>query len=196
MRTGTETDAMAGKNDVRLETQRLILRRPEVGDFEAWVDLMGDERSSRFIGGPMSRPEAWRSLGLMTGHWDLRGYGNFACILKTTGACIGRVGPWYPEGWPGQEVGWALRISFQGQGYAEEAARAAMDWAFETLDWSEVVHCIDPLNLPSIRLADRLGSSLLKRQALPAPYSHIVCGVYGQSREAWRARKAASQRRA
>jgi RimJ/RimL family protein N-acetyltransferase len=180
---------MSGAGEVQLETSRLILRRPALEDFEAWVDLMGDERSSRFIGGPMSRPEAWRSLGLMAGHWTLRGYGNFALILKSTGACIGRAGPWLPEAWPGREVGWALRVAYQGQGYAEEAARAAIDWAFEALGWEEVVHCIDPLNTPSIRLAERLGSSLLRREPLPPPYAQVICGVYGQSREAWRRRR-------
>jgi RimJ/RimL family protein N-acetyltransferase len=99
--------------------------------------------------------------------------------------------PWVPEGWPGTEVGWGLIADAQGQGYATEAATAAIDWAFDQRGWTEVVHCIDPHNAPSIAVATRLGSSLLRRGVVaPAPIV-ATWDIYGQTREQWRERRRA-----
>lgn len=172
-----------------LETARLILRPPSAEDFDAFAAMMADEENARFIGGVMPRSQAWRAWATMTGGWVLQGFGQFSVIEKTSGDWIGRVGPWVPEGWPGTEVGWALMRSAWGKGYATEAAAAAIDWAFGNLDWSEVIHCIEPANTPSIAVATRLGSKLLRQQHLPAPHQHIVSDIYGQSRKQWRARR-------
>lgn len=172
-----------------LETSRLRLRPPSPDDLEAYTAFAADPVTARFLGGPQTRHEAWRSLATLIGAWSLRGYAMFSVIEKETGRWIGRVGPWYPEGWPGQEVGWGISADAQQKGYAREAAQAALDWAFEQLGWSEVIHCIDPLNLPSIALARSLGSSLVRTAvAAPAPLA-ATWDLYGQSRAAWRARK-------
>ena len=86
------------------------------------------------------------------------------------------------------EVGWALHGDAQGKGYATEAAARAMDWAVDDLGWTEVIHCIDPLNEPSMAVARRLGSRVLREAMLPEPISH-GCVVWGQSADAWRARR-------
>ena len=52
-----------------------------------------------------------------------------------------------------------VRREFAGKGYAREAATAAIDWAFDTLGWTEVIHSIQLPNTASIALAERLGSS-------------------------------------
>ena len=70
---------------------------------------------------------------------------------------VGRVGCWRPEGWPGLEVGWTLRRRFWGRGYATEAARASLEYAFTTLDQPRVISLIAPDNVNSIRVAERLG---------------------------------------
>jgi RimJ/RimL family protein N-acetyltransferase len=112
----------------------------------------------------------------------------FSIVEKETGRWIGRVGPWQPEGWPGTEVGWGIVPSAQRRGYAKEAAACAMDWAFDTLGWSEVLHCIDPANEPSITTAISLGSRLRSRAVkAPAPLD-AVWDIYGQTRDSWRAR--------
>jgi RimJ/RimL family protein N-acetyltransferase len=169
-----------------LETERLILRRPIEEDLEGWAALMGDVEASRFIGGPMPRATAWRNMAAMTGCWALKGFGMFSVVEKESGAWIGRLGPWQPEGWPGTEVGWGLLKSAWGKGYALEGARAAIDWAFDTLGWAEVIHTIDPDNLASRNLAQRLGSANRGPGRLPPPYEHFPVDVWGQTREQWR----------
>ena len=140
------------------------------------------------IGGAQPRPVAWRTMTSVAGSWALFGYGFFQVFEKETGAFVGRVGTHQPDGWPGTEVGWALTRAVQGRGYATEAASAAMDWAFDHLGWSEVIHCIAPENAPSIAVAKRLGSRLLRAAMLPPPISRET-HCYGQSRDEWRAKR-------
>lgn len=172
-----------------LETARLIPRPPAREDFEAYAAMMADEENARFIGGLMSRELAWRSWAMITGGWALQGFGLFSVIEKESGQWIGRVGAWMPEGWPGTEVGWGLVRRAWGKGYASEAATAAIDWAFDTLGWTDVIHCIDPENAPSIALARRLGSARLRSERMPPPWQDSVNEIYGQSRDAWRVRR-------
>lgn len=173
----------------RLETERLILRLPLAEDFEPWAAYMADPDASKFIGGPQERPVAWRGFLQVAGAWLLQGFSMFSVVEKSSGRWIGRLGPWWPEGWPGSEVGWGLIPEAQGKGYATEGSAATIDWAFDTLGWTEVVHTIAPDNHPSRAVAQRLGSTILRQATMPAPYEHISVDVWGQSREQWRRRR-------
>jgi RimJ/RimL family protein N-acetyltransferase len=168
---------------VTLRTARLLLRPPQQGDFEAWATLDADEVATRFIGGVSDRAASWQGLATAVGMWSLRGCGLFSVLETETGRWVGRVGPWAPEGALGTEVGWAIDRSAWGLGYATEAAEAAVDWAFETLGWSEVIHCIAPENTASIAVAKRLGSHRLRDDL----ENGKPVEVYGQARAAWRA---------
>jgi RimJ/RimL family protein N-acetyltransferase len=75
-----------------------------------------------------------------------------------------------------------------GKGYATEGAAAAMDWAVDALGWDDIIHCIDPANTPSARVAERLGSTLRGRGRLPAPFEQIEIDIWGQSADEWRRR--------
>jgi RimJ/RimL family protein N-acetyltransferase len=173
-----------------LETERLILRAPLAEDFEPWCATMADEEVARFIGGVAQPPAVWRQLCVMAGAWTLFGHSMFSVVEKSTGRWVGRLGPWTPEAWPGTEVGWALSREAWGKGYATEGATAAIDWAFDHLGWTEVIHCIDPQNTPSARVAERLGSTRLREGVrLPPPIEQYVVDIWGQTREQWRARR-------
>jgi len=170
-----------------LETARLILRPTAPEDFEPWAAFMADEETTRHLGGVQLRSVAWRGFLTMAGAWSMQGHSMFSVIEKATGRWVGRLGPWTPEGWPGTEVGWGIVRDAWGRGYATEGAAAAIDWAFDSLGWTEVIHCIGPANVASQNVARRLGSSLLRNGHLPAPYEHEAIGVWGQTREQWRA---------
>ena len=175
-----------------LETERLVLRPPRHEDFDGFADMHSDGAVMRFEGGVTSRDAAWRMMAVFAGSWALLGYGMFSVIEKASGRWIGRLGPWRPGGeeggWPGNEVGWGLIASAHGKGYATEGAAAAMDWAFDTLGWDEIIHCIEPENRPSIAVAKRLGSTHVRDAELPAP-AHVRVQCWGQSRAQWRARR-------
>jgi RimJ/RimL family protein N-acetyltransferase len=142
-----------------LETERLVLRMFRESDTDAYAEMVGDPEVMRFLGGgqPVPRAEAWRNMAMVLGHWHLRGYGMWAVEEQASGELVGRVGCWRPEGWPGLEVGWTLRRRFWGRGYATEAARASVAYAFEALDQTRVISLIAPENVNSIRVAERLG---------------------------------------
>lgn len=162
-----------------LETDRLILRRPNASDLPDWGRFMADSQATRFIGGPLDVGGAWRNLCMFAGAWDIRGYSNFSIIEKATGRWIGRVGPWYTEDWPGQEIGWALDRSAWGHGYATEAASRCLDWVFKELGWIVAIHLIHPDNRASIAVALRLGAQLRSSR------SNNGALVFGLTREKW-----------
>jgi RimJ/RimL family protein N-acetyltransferase len=114
------------------------------------------------------------------GHWLLRGYGVWAVERQTDGAFVGRVGLWNPAGWPGLEVGWTLARDAWGQGYATEAARTAVEWAWAVLGAEGLISIIDPGNAASIRVAERLGARPLRDEML---YGSTVV-IYGIDRPA------------
>lgn len=172
-----------------LETDRLILRAPAPEDFEAWAAFAADEETMRHIGGAQVRSIAWRGLCSVAGAWSIRGFSMFSVIEKSTGRWIGRLGPWQPDGWPGEEVGWALARDTWGKGYATEGASAAMDYVFDVLGWADAIHTIEPENTASQAVARRLGSTLRGPAKMPAPYEDSKAEIWGQTREQWRARR-------
>jgi RimJ/RimL family protein N-acetyltransferase len=174
----------------RLSTPRLLLRPLHIADFDAWASLMADAEGSKFIGGPQPRSVAWRGFMSVAGAWHLTGCSMFAVIEKATGRWLGRVGPWYPEGWPGTEIGWAVVRDVWGRGYATEAAAATIDWAFATLGWKEIVHTISPSNAMSQSVARKLGSRNRGPGRLPAPYEKEIVEIWGQTRAEWFERRA------
>src|SRR4029079_5232724 len=149
---------MGSIDDLQLETPRLILRVPRVTDLDTWTDMLADEVTARFIGGVAPRAICWRQLMTLIGAWHALGFAMFSVIEKESGRWIGRLGPWQPEGWPGPGIGWAIARDCCGTGCAVEGGITASDWAFDTLGWSNMIHSINPANLSSQRVAQKLGS--------------------------------------
>lgn len=172
-----------------LETARLILRPPAPEDLDGWAELMADPVAARYIGGTLTRAQTWRAMATMAGSWALNGFGMFSLIEKDTGLWVGRVGPWRPEGWPGAEVGWSLHPRAWGKGYAVEAATATIDFAVDGLGWTRVIHCIDPGNEGSRKVAKRIGSKFLEIGRLPEPFHETPIQLWGQTADEWKARR-------
>jgi len=189
MPAGSTPDAPAASSrSPTIETARLLLRLPRAGDFDAYADYMADPESAEFLGGVQPRSVAWRGFAQIVGAWELCGFSMFSVIEKASGDWIGRVGPWMPEGWPGAEIGWGIIRSHCNRGYATEAARASMDWAFEALGWQDVVHTIAPDNAASQAVARKLGSRNRGPGRLPPPFDDTPIEIWGQTRAEWQAR--------
>jgi RimJ/RimL family protein N-acetyltransferase len=172
----------------RLETERLTLREIRPEDFEPYAAMLADAEVARFLRGgkPMSRRDAWRALASNIGQWSLRGYGPWAVERKSDGAFIGRVGLIHPDPWPGLEVGWTLGQEYWGRGYATEAARVSLNYAFLTLPVDEVIATIHPGNIASQKVAAKLGERCRYRTDIVAAGQVYTCDVWAISRAEWR----------
>ena len=164
------------------ETERLRLRQFCEADLDAYARMTADAETMRWVGGQVfTRAEAWRHIAYLLGHWALRGYGLWAVEEKATGRLLGRVGLYYPEGWPGLEVGWLLARDAWGHGYATEAGAAALDFGFRVLLAPRIVSVIHVENAASIRVALRLGERFERHIEVMG----FPCALYGMTRQEW-----------
>jgi len=173
----------------RLETERLILRGWREEDFPSLAAIHGDADVMTFLGGVQEATDAWRAMSQLVGHWVLRGYGKWAVERKSDGAMMGRVGLINPAGWPGLEVGWTLGKEYWGQGYASEAATAAMNYAFLTQRVDKLISCIDPDNVPSQKVAMRIGETKGGRIDLRIGGKDYPVDLWGITRGEWQKRQ-------
>jgi len=153
-----------------VETERLILRPFADGDIDRYFAIhdTAEVRSALHIGDEFDRDVAWGQLARWLGQWALRNSGNWAVELKSTGDLIGRAGTHRPPlvDWPGLEIGWTFDPAHWGCGYATEAGRASIEWAFANHDDSELFSCILPANTASQAVARRLGYTLRDERVL------------------------------
>ena len=171
-------------NEVRLETERLLLRWFREDDFDDLCEISGDPKVMRFLGDgkPMQPIEVWRQMAAIIGHWYFRGYGVWAVEEKATGKVVGRIGLMNPKGWPGFELGWTLARASWGKGYATEGAQRVLEYAFTEMNRDHVISLIAPANVASIKVAERLGE---KVEGETEVFGHHVL-IYGISRDEWR----------
>ena len=168
---------------MQLETERLLLRRPQAGDLDAYAELFADPEVVRYTGGvTKSRAESELALERMIRHWDDQGVGLFSVIRMEDERVLGRVGflVWDAESWrhammrpprgrTETEIGWTLARAHWGRGYATEGATAARDWAVHELGLRRQISLIQRGNDASVRVARKLGETL-EREGLPGPF--------------------------
>jgi RimJ/RimL family protein N-acetyltransferase len=161
---------------VFLETKRLVLRRFCVDDTDNLVDLDADPDVMRFVTGgvPTSRDEIQNEvLPAFFGYYErYEGYGFWAVIEKATGDFLG----WFhfrprPGAVPGEvELGYRLRKSAWGKGYATEGSRALIRKGFTELGVQRVVAEAMAVNTASRRVMEKAGLTLVRAFDQPRPY--------------------------
>ncbi len=146
-----------------LTSERLILTPAGPDDFTDIAALWKNLDFTRFLmGRALSDEEVWFRLLRDIGHWTALGHGNWSIRLKDAGDYLGSVGVLnyrreMSPAFDAPELGWGLDPAFQGRGYAAEALIAALGWADRTLGAARTVCMISPDNLPSLKLAVRVG---------------------------------------
>jgi RimJ/RimL family protein N-acetyltransferase len=143
-------------------TERLMLRPPGPGNGPGYRALVGDRVSGWCLRPHPLRPfepsdgDLW--LGEDERHWERFGFGPWAVLEREGGNYLGRVGlRWTDIGdRAGIEVLWAIDPGRHGEGFATEAAAAALDFAAE-LELQEVFAMILPINTASRRVAEKIG---------------------------------------
>lgn len=142
-----------------LETERLRLTALGENHFDAYAAMLADPENTRWVGSgePLDRINAWRSMAMLIGHWQLRGFGMWAVERRSDGAFLGRVGLMRPEGWPDIELGWMLCREHRHHGYATEAGQAVLEFAWRNLHLPRVISMVREGNEASDHVAQRLG---------------------------------------
>jgi RimJ/RimL family protein N-acetyltransferase len=146
-----------------IETERLVLRAPEDRDRRALAAINGDPRVGEWLAATLTAEENDALVDRVLAHIADHGFGLWAVERKADAAIVGMagliaMGADLPPG-PALEVGWRLAPDAWGQGYATEAARAAVDWGFAGRDVPEIVAITARSNLASQAVMRRIGMS-------------------------------------
>jgi RimJ/RimL family protein N-acetyltransferase len=171
-----------------LDTPRLRLTALGQRHFDEYAAMLADPDSTRWVGDgePLDRIGAWRSLAMLLGHWELRGFGMWALELKGSGEFVGRAGLMHPEGWPDLELGWMLKPEHRHHGYATEAGMAVLDFAWHHLHAPRVISLVRVGNEASDRVAERLGGEHIDDMDFYGSDTHVFA-YYPPHRETRRA---------
>jgi ribosomal-protein-alanine N-acetyltransferase len=164
---------------VALTTERLLLRRQTLDDLDALHAVLGDAQTMSFYPRPFTRQEvAERWIERNLRHYEERGYGMWALVLKGSDEVIGQCGPW-PQTVEGRneiELGWHVNRRLWRRGYASEAAAAARDHAFGPLGIARLISLVRPENVASAGVARKIGMTV-DRQITYAGLPHFVFSV-------------------
>jgi len=147
-------------------------------DVEPMAEVLGDPVSMRFYPHPLSleETEAWVERNI--GRSERDGLGLWAIVLRETGEVVGDCGAVLQQvdGSEELELGWHLHPAHQGHGYATEAAIAWRDHAFAATDRERLIALILEENVPSRRVAERIGMTIWKVAEF-AGLPHLVYSI-------------------
>lgn len=145
-----------------IETDRLLIRKwHPARDLDDALAIYGDPETMRFIPcGALDREQTQRFISRMVERDEANGFGIWPVVLKSERRVIGECGITYiPEYGTDVEIAWIYNKGYHGLGYATEAARAVLNYAFTEVQLPRVYALIERANSASIAVANRLGMS-------------------------------------
>ena len=163
------------------ETDRLILRRLDERDVDEIFAMRSDPEVMRFIRAPQNRVETVNWLNLVSSRWESDHIGFCAIVEKETGKFVGWCGLWQLKETNELEIGYAIAKNAWGIGFATEAARVFLRYAFEQLKTGKIVAVAEPENASSRRVMEKLGMKFVR---LGEFYDRELV-QYAISRESW-----------
>jgi RimJ/RimL family protein N-acetyltransferase len=144
-----------------ITTDRLILRKWRQADLEVFAELNSCPQVCEFLTKQLTRLESDELARKIIAHFKDHGFGLFAVERVDTGEFIGFTGLSIPSFdahfMPAVEIGWSLGFEHWGNGFATEAARAVVNYAFEKLQLQEIVSFTTAYNIQSRRVMDKIG---------------------------------------
>ncbi|WP_432201575.1 GNAT family N-acetyltransferase [Erythrobacter sp. W53] len=148
--------------EFRLETERLVLRQIGEDDVEAHLQTLNSGRVMERLGGPRTRDEIAQKHAKTRASYAEEGFGFLFAYELTTGELVGhcgmkRVDNEHAPNLGDHEIGWLIRDDRWRMGYAEEAVRAIMGWAFRDHDAPHLVALTSTANAGSWNLMQKLG---------------------------------------
>ena len=178
-----------------LRTERLLLRRWLPADREPFAAMNADARVMEHFAGVLTRDESDAMIDRMMGRWAADGFGLWAVERLDDGRLLGFTGlaaPTFEAHFtPAIEIGWRFAVDAWSQGYATEAAQAALRFGFEDLDLVEIVSFTVPANVRSRAVMERIGMTRdaaddFDHPRLPPGHPIRPHVLYRLARERWR----------
>jgi [ribosomal protein S5]-alanine N-acetyltransferase len=147
-----------------LETKRLTLREMNLDDVDDLLGVLSNPESMKFYSKPFDRrmTQMWIERNIQ--RYAQHGFGLWAIILKESGKLIGDCGLVVQEvdGVEEIEIGYHIHRDLWRQGFATEAAQVCCDYGFNHLEFDKLVSLINPANMASRRVAEKIGMRMLK----------------------------------
>ncbi|GIN14506.1 N-acetyltransferase [Shouchella clausii] len=146
---------------VILETERLFLRQYSKEDIVPLHSMFSDAETMKYYPAPFSLEKTKNWIQKNRERYEEDGYGLWAVCLKETNELIGDCGlvKQIVEGNREVEIGYHINKKYWSQGYASEAAKGCMEFGLNQLGLNKLISIIDPMNIPSIRVAEKIGFS-------------------------------------
>ncbi|GAA4830146.1 GNAT family N-acetyltransferase [Algivirga pacifica] len=160
-----------------IETERLVLRSTKEEDAPFVLQLMNTPKWIQNIGDrKIYTEEAAQKhiLEKMKPQFERLGYGNYTIIRKKDGAKLGFAGLYDREGVEGVDIGFGLLPEYEGQGYAYEASKVLMEKAFKDFGLKVIKGIVNPDNLASQRLLEKLGLRQVEKIKLGEEGSEVL----------------------
>ncbi|HEY0005760.1 MAG TPA: GNAT family N-acetyltransferase [Pyrinomonadaceae bacterium] len=150
--------------EIRIETERLLLRLFEPDDLEEMCSIWGDPFVTRFLPGgkPFPRERVASFLPRTLEFWREHGFGQLAVVHRETGRVIGYCGFKFLEETPDVELLYGLARAYWNQGLTTEAAAACLRFAFEETALERICAIAQPGNVGSYRVMEKLGMKFEK----------------------------------
>lgn len=145
------------------QSDRLILHRPQPGDFERYYEIHSDPETNLFNpSGPMNLEKAKASFAEMTTHWNEHGFGTWAIKTKDTGTIIGFGGLSYRMYVDELKLNLGYRFDKDhwGHGYATELASYAISYGFSELLIDKIFAIVRPKHAASIKVLEKCNMQL------------------------------------
>lgn len=173
---------------VVIATARLRLRRWQASDVGPAVAMNLDPEVMRWLGGPWPEATTRGMIADVERDWDAAGRGFLPVERASDGAFVGMAGLTRLTWYPGEvEVGWRLTPGAWGHGYATEAGRAWIGFAFARHGCARVISVADLPNARSRAVMARLGMRLVEEREIEEDGERFEVAMHAVAREAWEA---------
>lgn len=151
-----------------LETERLVVRELALSDMDALFELYSYEGMTDYMEGLYAYEEEYDyQKAYIENMYHFFGYGMWLVFEKETGKLVGRAGVEHREELEGElELGYAIGTPWQGRGYATEVCRGILEYVREELGFEEIGSLVQPENIVSVRLLEKLGFNMEKEVVL------------------------------
>ena len=147
-----------------METNRLILRKMNMDDFDSLKEIISDPINMKYYKTPYDDNGVIRWINWNLDNYDTYGFGLFAVILKETNQMIGDCGVTMQiiNHKIRPEIGYHFHINHHNKGYATEAAIAVKEYIFKNTTFNELYTYTTKDNLPSQKVAIKNGMTLIE----------------------------------